>query len=96
VRSGDLTTLRARRRASGLLLATPLLTGGVLAGCSDDEPSGPAISGDSPAEVTVPTVPPTTTEASDSLGQDDEDAEAPDTTVEAEESGAPTTVPPTG
>jgi hypothetical protein len=31
--------------------------------CSDDGEGGPAISGENPTEVTVPTTPPTTTES---------------------------------
>lgn len=68
------------------------LTGAALTGCSDNEPADPAISGDSPAEVTVPTVPPSTTEASDDLELDQDDAEAPGTGVET----GTTTVPPAG
>jgi hypothetical protein len=57
----DLQTLtRARRWGCALiLLATAGLT---LVGCSKhDEPDTPAISGDDPSEITVPTLPPTST-----------------------------------
>ena len=49
----------------GALVALLAVTGLGLTACSDNEPANPSISGDSPAEVTVPTLPPTTTEARD-------------------------------
>jgi hypothetical protein len=59
-----------------------LATAGLgLAGCSADEPSdSPAISGEDPGEVTVPTLPPTTTteaEVSTTVGQDTTTTTAP-------------------
>lgn len=47
----------------GALVALLAVTGVGLTACSDNEPADPSISGNSPAEVTVPTLPPTTTEA---------------------------------
>lgn len=47
----------------GALVALLAVTGLGFTACSDNEPANPSISGDSPAEVTVPTLPPTTTEA---------------------------------
>lgn len=45
----------------GALVALLAVTGVGLTACSDNEPANPSISGNSPAEVTVPTLPPTTT-----------------------------------
>ncbi len=45
----------------GALVALLALTGLGLTACSDNEPATPSISGDSPDQVTVPTLPPTTT-----------------------------------
>jgi hypothetical protein len=59
VRSAHLTSPRPRRRAFALVTGL-LLAAGALSACSDDGPPTPAISGENPAEVTVPTVPPTT------------------------------------
>jgi hypothetical protein len=47
----------------GALVALLAVAGFGLTACSDNQPAEPSISGDSPAEVTVPTLPPTTTEA---------------------------------
>ncbi len=47
----------------GALVALLAVTGLGFTACSDNEPADPSISGDSPAEVTVPTLPPTTTTA---------------------------------
>lgn len=47
----------------GTLVALLAVTGMGLTACSDNEPANPSISGDSPGEVTVPTLPPTTTTA---------------------------------
>ncbi len=44
----------------GTLVALLALTGGGLTACSDNTPETPSISGESPDEVSVPTVPPTT------------------------------------
>jgi hypothetical protein len=46
----------------GLTVALLTLVGVAVTGCSDDGPSSPAISGNSPGEVSVPTVPTTPTE----------------------------------
>jgi hypothetical protein len=54
-----------------------------LTGCSGNEPSTPAVSGDSPGAVTVPTLPPTTNEAPAGTVAD-EDNQTP-TTVDAED-----------
>ncbi len=43
------------------LVALVAVSGVGLTACSGNEPANPSISGDSPAEVTVPTLPPTTT-----------------------------------
>ena len=59
MRSALETSSRPRRRALALV-AGLLLAAGALTACSDDGPPTPAISGENPAEVTVPTVPPTT------------------------------------
>lgn len=58
-----LISSRPRRRVLGALVALLAVTGLGFTACSDNEPANPSISGDSPAEVTVPTLPPTTTEA---------------------------------
>jgi hypothetical protein len=55
-------TSRPRRRAIALA-AGVLLAAGALGACSDDGPPTPAISGENPADVTLPTLPPTTTSA---------------------------------
>jgi hypothetical protein len=81
VRSADLTPPRPRRRALALV-AGLLLSGAVLTACSDDGPPTPAISGENPADVTLPTVPPTTTEAP---APDDEDGDVEDTDTTAPE-----------
>jgi hypothetical protein len=47
----------------GALVALLALTGMGLTACSDNTPATPSISGESPDQVTVPTLPPTTTEA---------------------------------
>jgi hypothetical protein len=60
VRSAHETPSRPRRRAFALA-AGLLLAAGALSACSDDGPPTPAISGENPAEVTLPTLPPTTT-----------------------------------
>lgn len=62
MRSAHQTSPRPRRRALALVTGL-LLSAGALSACSDDGPPTPAISGGNPAEVTVPTLPPTTTEA---------------------------------
>ncbi|MET0147656.1 MAG: hypothetical protein ABW310_00765 [Acidimicrobiales bacterium] len=54
------TSSRPRRRSLGLTVALLTLAGMAVAGCSDDGPSSPAISGNSPDDVSVPTVPTTT------------------------------------
>ena len=54
------TSSRPRRRALGLTLALLTVTGAAATACSDDGPSSPAISGNSPGDVSVPTVPTTT------------------------------------
>lgn len=72
-----LTSSRPWRRALGALVALLAVAGVGLTACSDNEPANPSISGDSPAEVTVPTLPPTTTEASATT----ETTAAPTTTV---------------
>ncbi len=46
----------------GALVALLAVTGMGLTACSDNTPATPSISGDSPDQVTVPTLPPTTTE----------------------------------
>jgi hypothetical protein len=79
VRSGQTTPSRPRRRAFALA-AGLLVAAGALTACSDDGPPTPAISGENPGEVTVPTVPPTTAE----LG-------ATTTTAAADDGGATTT-----
>ena len=53
-----------------------------LTGCSNNEPSTPAVSGDSPGAVTVPTLPPTTTEAP--AGTVADEGNQTPTTVDAE------------
>jgi hypothetical protein len=78
VRSAHQTPSRPRRRAIALA-AGLLLAAGALTACSDDGPPDPAVSGDNPADVTLPTTPPTTT------------TEAPATTVAG--GGATTTAP---
>ena len=55
----------------GALVALLAVTGLGFTACSDNEPANPSISGDSPAEVTVPTLPPTTTEATGSTVADE-------------------------
>jgi hypothetical protein len=77
VRSALETSSRPRRRAFALVTGL-LLAAGALTACSDDGPPTPAISGENPAEVTVPTTPPTTA-----------DPAAPTTT--AADAGATTT-----
>jgi hypothetical protein len=62
VRSAHETPSRPRRRAFALV-AGLLLAAGALSACSDDGPPTPAISGENPADVTLPTLPPTTTTA---------------------------------
>ncbi len=60
----DLLTSPRRRRAVGSVLALAIGLGVAVTGCGgNDEPGTPAISGESPEEVTVPTSPVTTTEA---------------------------------
>ena len=61
----------------GALVALLAVTGVGLTACSDNEPATPSISGDSPAEVTVPTLPPTTTTAAPTT----ETTSAPTTTA---------------
>jgi len=60
VRAPVQTSSRPRRRALGLTVALLTLAGVAVTGCSDDGPSSPAISGNSPGDVSVPTVPTTT------------------------------------
>ena len=60
MRAPVLTSSRPRRRALGLTVALLTLAGVAVTGCSDDGPSSPAISGNSPSDVSVPTVPTTT------------------------------------
>jgi hypothetical protein len=90
------------RRRSFALFAGLLITLGAVTACSDDGPPTPAISGESPGDVTVPTLPPTTTTATDddpasdtTVPADDdgsaEDDGGSDTGVDATESSAPTT-----
>jgi len=62
VRSAHQTPSRPRRRAFALA-AGLLIAAGALSACSDDGPPTPAISGENPADVTLPTLPPTTTTA---------------------------------
>ena len=62
MRSAHETPSRPRRRAIALV-AGLLLASGALSACSDDGPPTPAISGENPADVTLPTLPPTTTTA---------------------------------
>lgn len=57
------TSSRPRRRALGLLVALLAVAGVAVTGCGDDGPASPAISGNSPGDVSVPTVPATTTTA---------------------------------
>ena len=58
----DLRSFAPRRRAVRLAVAVVATAGLGLSACSADEaPNTPAISGEDPGEVTVPTVPPTTT-----------------------------------
>jgi len=45
----------------GALVALLAVTGLGFTACSDNEPADPSISGNSPGEVTVPTLPATTT-----------------------------------
>jgi hypothetical protein len=71
------------------LVAGLLLAAGALSACSDDGPPTPAISGENPAEVTVPTTPPTTTEPD--AGGATTTTEAGDTTTTTEAGGATTT-----
>jgi hypothetical protein len=53
----------------------------VVAGCSADEPpDSPAISGEDPGEVTVPTLPPTTTTEA-TVATDEGDTSATTTTA---------------
>ena len=61
MRSALETSSRPRRRVFAFV-AGLLLAAGALSACSDDGPPTPAISGENPAEVTVPTTPPTTAE----------------------------------
>jgi hypothetical protein len=60
VRAPVPTSSRPRRRALGLTVALLTLAGVAVTSCSDDGPSSPAISGNSPSDVSVPTVPTTT------------------------------------
>jgi hypothetical protein len=54
-------TSSRRRRAVGSVLALAIGLGVAATGCGgNDEPGTPAISGENPGEVTVPTSPPTT------------------------------------
>jgi hypothetical protein len=70
----------ARRRAAALGVAL-LAAAGVVAGCSADEPpDSPAISGEDPGEVTVPTLPPTTTTEA-TVATDEGDTSATTTTA---------------
>jgi hypothetical protein len=90
VRSALETPSRPRRRAFALVTGL-LLAAGALTACSDDGPPTPAISGENPAEVTVPTTPPTTADPSTpDTAADDEGA----TTTTAAEGGATTTTAP--
>jgi len=52
--------LSPRRRRAGLLVAVAATAGLLLAACSDNIPDTPAISGENPADVTVPSLPTTT------------------------------------
>ena len=82
MRSALQTSPRPPRRALALLAGLLLAAGG-LSACSDEGPPTPAISGENPAEVTIPTTPPTTTTAAPGGG---------DTTTTVADSGAtPTT-----
>ena len=47
----------------GALVALPAVTGLGFPACSDNEYANPPLSGAGPAEATVPTLPPTITEA---------------------------------
>ncbi len=87
----------ARRRAFALVVSLVAAFGAVTA-CSDDGPPTPAISGENPGEVTIPTLPPTTTTA----GPGDESSdtttvttvapgEGEDTGQDATDSSAPST-----
>jgi hypothetical protein len=78
VRSALQTSSRPRRRALALV-AGLLLAAGALSACSDDGPDTPAISGENPGEVTLPTAPPTTTTAVPADGATT--TEAPTTTA---------------
>lgn len=60
MRSAHQTRSRPRRQALALA-AGLLVAAGALTACSDDGPPDPAISGENPADVTLPTTPPTTT-----------------------------------
>jgi hypothetical protein len=60
VRSDIQTSSRPRRRALGLVVALLTVAGVAVTGCGDNTPATPAISGNSPGDVSVPTVPPTT------------------------------------
>jgi hypothetical protein len=60
VRAPVQTSSRPRRRALGLTLALLTVAGVAVTGCGDNTPATPAISGNSPGDVSVPTVPPTT------------------------------------
>jgi hypothetical protein len=64
----------------GALVALLALTGIGLTACSDNTPATPSISGDSPEQVTVPTLPPTTTTAAPGTGETTETTAAPTTT----------------
>jgi hypothetical protein len=105
VRPAEQPTPRPRRRAFAVV-AGLLIAAGALSACSDDGPPTPAISGENPADVTLPTLPPTTTEAddpssdttlpgNDQEGEGDPSEPTPTTQVDNDESGAPTTVAPT-
>ena len=81
---------------------TLVATFGAVTACGDDGPETPAISGESPGEVTIPTLPPTTSAAPGSgdsdagAEQQDTDTTAPPTTATAGESDSPTTAPSSG
>ena len=83
MRSALQTSPRRSRRALALLAGLLLAAGG-LSACSDEGPPTPAISGENPAEVTIPTTPPTTTTAAPGGGGDT-------TTTVADSGATPTT-----
>jgi hypothetical protein len=93
VRAPVQTSSRSRRRALGLLVALLAVAGAAVTGCSDDGPASPAISGESPGEVSVPTLPSTTTTA---VPGEDTETTAPTTTTPGGESSGATTVPESG